>query len=400
MLRLQPLLLASAAALITETVRLPFQQLCISPLPLQPRAALLTCTLASEDEILGAPTAVTESASASATMTSQEGWGKQIARAVRRSSTTLAVASMFMLGSPRGASAATSDSRGPASGANSNAPTFVERTQQRGAAGGSGTTYMVRRRQRDLPGTQQAAFLGVGKKEAEQETFGTVDLNKLFNSKELKGVRGLYDRFGEKKLLFEDEFGRSSPLEEELEQLALKRRKKEEVSEFKLLGSVGGALGFAFVSVQIGSAAQSLQRKQELRDIEEEKELTGGYIEISADDVETAIDPLTGKNLTITANVKQPSDEDTVDEGTLTEAVEPTLIDKFLGVIGVGGGALDEDDFWDRGAVQMDPDAKKPKLKPTQVDGDEGGDRPPPPVDDDDDGDDDTSGMDVLGGLL
>lgn len=213
-------------------------------------------------------------------------------------------------------------------------------------------------------------------------------------------MRGLYDRFGDQKLLFEDEFGRSSPLEEELEELEMKRRKKEEVSEFKLLGSVGGALGFAFVSVQIGSAAQSLQRKQELRDIEEEKELTGGYIEISADDVETAIDPLTGKNLTITANVKKPGDQDTVDEGTLTEAVQPSLIDKFLGVLGVGDGALDEDDFWDRGAVQMDPDAKKPKPK-TQVDGDVG-DRPKPPtgVDDDDDGDDDTSGMDVLGDLL
>ena len=38
----------------------------------------------------------------------------------------------------------------------------------------------------------------------------------------------------------------------------------------------------------------------EQRDIDEERDLTGTYISIDAGDVESAIDPRTGKNITIT----------------------------------------------------------------------------------------------------
>ena len=44
----------------------------------------------------------------------------------------------------------------------------------------------------------------------------------------------------------------------------------------------------------------------EQRDIDEEQALTGTYISIDAGDVESAIDPRTGKNITITGECQLP----------------------------------------------------------------------------------------------
>ena len=43
----------------------------------------------------------------------------------------------------------------------------------------------------------------------------------------------------------------------------------------------------------------------EQRDIDEERDLTGTYISIDAGDVESAIDPRTGKNITITGQCQR-----------------------------------------------------------------------------------------------
>ena len=106
-------------------------------------------------------------------------------------------------------------------------------------------------------------------------------------------------------------------LEDELEQLDAARAERSGARAVGTLLTYGGALGGVYLTVTGLSNVERWMKQQELRDIEEEREITGQYISVDAGDVETAIDPLTGKNLTI-VGAKKKKDNSTKAEGDET----------------------------------------------------------------------------------
>ena len=161
---------------------------------------------------------------------------------------------------------------------------------------------------------------------------------------------------------------------------------------------VGGGI---YLTVQGVFGIERWMKEQELRDIEEERELTGQYISVDAGDVDTSIDPRTGKNLTIVkrdAPSKSPSNATAVSDG---EAAPAPWI---LRVLGLGGSQQassgpDDDDFWTPPTA-----ASAPKKDPSSGGG--GGEGGAPGGEGGEGGDggdgmeDDTSGLDSVSDLL
>ena len=83
---------------------------------------------------------------------------------------------------------------------------------------------------------------------------------------------------------------------QELEQKELEKRGKGTLTK---VGVIIGAFGVVKVTRGGMRAVEGWMRQQELNDIAEERELTGTYISVDAGDVDTVIDPTTGKNITL-----------------------------------------------------------------------------------------------------
>ena len=252
-------------------------------------------------------------------------------------------------------------------------------------------------------GTPPLAFLG-GKKYKVTPPFqpGEVDANRI----DMDAIvsKKMAKKYTGSDFLFSDSLTQKSALEDELEQLDTARRERGAARAVGTLLTYGGALGGVYLTVRGLSNVERWMKQQELRDIEEERELTGQYISVDAGDVETAIDPLTGKNLTIVGGKKKSNATNADGSPAEAKEVKEEQTPWLLKVLGLGGAAAsDADDFWEAPAASekkaeggaspkakssADPDA--PDGAP--ADGDSG--------DDDDDDDDDTSGVDTLGDLL
>lgn len=156
------------------------------------------------------------------------------------------------------------------------------------------------------------------------------------------------------------------------------------------VATTGGAVALVYLSVQGLGNVERWLKKQELADMEEERELTGTYISVDASDVDSAIDPTTGKNLTI-SRAKSTSNATAADDGEAAAANQAPWILRVLGL----EGAADDDDFWEP------PEPSMPKGDGGGGGGgggptDEGGDGG---VDEEED-DDDTTGIDALDDLM
>ena len=170
----------------------------------------------------------------------------------------------------------------------------------------------------------------------------------------------------------------------------------------------------------------------EQRDIDEEQALTGTYISIDAGDVESAIDPRTGKNITITGecqrdaaliagcswvhSVARPSPDEVYNHPrTITgakkekekaragtevadERVGPSWLPNWLSSFLNDAPRDDDQDFWDPPDATEAPSEPKGGGGSPSAGGSDGG------VDgadgDGGGGDDDTSGIDALNDLL
>jgi len=253
------------------------------------------------------------------------------------------------------------------------------------------------------------AFLGMRQRKVtpplEHRTLehDTLDMDKLAGGK--KGARKYTDR----NYLFSDELTAKTALEEELEELD---EVKSERGVAKAVGTAvvyGGALGGVFLTVRGLQNVERWMKEQELRDIEEERELTGQYISVDASDVDTSIDPTTGKNLTIVKKGPQKNATSTAADAPEEEAATSTPW--ILRVLGLGGStAADSDDFWEAPAatVRKDgsvdsgsdggsgdaPDGADPADPSAPTDGGDGGDG-----EGGEEGED-TTGMDTLDDLL
>ena len=102
-------------------------------------------------------------------------------------------------------------------------------------------------------------------------------------------------------------------------------------------------------------AIEHWMRQQELADIEEEKELTGGYVSVDATDVDTSIDPTTGKNLTISKGAKAAKPKSKPKDPAAAAPNKTPWILRKLGL----SGTSDDDDFWT--PATPDPSSSTPK---------------------------------------
>lgn len=210
---------------------------------------------------------------------------------------------------------------------------------------------------------------------------GTLDLSGILTRDKLRPFTG-------SSAVFDPSFGPINELEEELEdiehleQMEVKRR---EAKGLITLGATGVGL---FYIAKAGLSLDEWMKDQERKSIQREIELTGQYIAVDAGDIETAIDPKTGKNITLRSARKKPAgfnaSEDTVQdpaaEETEPSAKGPSWMPRWFPDFSKWSSA-DGDDFLDDMGM-MDSVAEAAKLYDTEE------------MDDDDTGD-----MDVLSDL-
>ena len=256
------------------------------------------------------------------------------------------------------------------------------------------------------PTSQPLAFLGLKRQRTltpPRDPSGprqdVLDMDKLMSKKQAR-------RYTDRDQIFSDALMTQSPLEDELQQLDEAKNERSVAKSVGTLITYGGALGGVYIAVQGLSSVERWMKQNELDDIKAEIELTGQYTSVDASDVDTAIDPTTGKNLTIVKKQPQPSAN-----ATSTAAAEPAQTPWLLRVLGLGGAAdADSDDFWAGPAqtVRKDskPDGKGPGGDPTASDSTstdgtgEGGADDASDGDEDEGMEDDTSGVDTLDDLL
>lgn len=250
----------------------------------------------------------------------------------------------------------------------------------------------------------EPAFLGFTRKrsgldtplDASQMRGNHIDMDSLVSP-------GMAKRFTERDFIFSDSLTYKGDLAEELDELDAAKEDNKNAAVVSTITTTGGALGLVYLTARGLTAIENYFKRQELKEIEAERELTGQYISVDAGDVDTSIDPLTGKNLTISKAPKAKKDNTTA---AVEEPAPPTgFLGKALGFLGLGDAPeADDDDFWSRG-VEPEP---KPKPKPPAGSGTGPGE---PSTGGDDSGDggadsgsdgleDDSSSLDGLDDLL
>jgi len=211
------------------------------------------------------------------------------------------------------------------------------------------------------------------------------------------------DRFTSREFIFDESLTVNSELEYELSDYYAVKEKPVS-TETIALGAVklaGGVAGF-FYTVKGLVGIERWMRQQEQRDIEEEMELTGTYVSVDAGDVDTAFDPLTGKNITINRSKSKKDPEGGAVASEAKQTWMPAWLSSFV------GNDPEEEGFWKPPEEPL-PKPKKKKKKTEGAGGDaDSGDGPSASGDgsseeeeeEEDDDDDDSSGLDVLDGLL
>ena len=106
-------------------------------------------------------------------------------------------------------------------------------------------------------------------------------------------------KYTERSYIFSDALTAKSDLLDELEQLDEDANDRQLQKTASTVVMWGGAAGVVYLSVQGLQGVERWMKRQEEEDIEAERELTGQYVSVDAGDVESVIDPKTGKNITI-----------------------------------------------------------------------------------------------------
>jgi hypothetical protein len=218
--------------------------------------------------------------------------------------------------------------RGPARAVELPAASGVSRTADRGAGSPTSAAFGVLRRKKTK--TLDAPYVHSPPRP------DTVDFDAIVSQKTAS-------RFTERSFMFSDSLTGKSDLELELEQLDDAANSGKSSKALSTAATYVGAAGMVYGTVQGLRGVERWMKRQELLDIEEEREMTGQYVSVDASDVETAIDPTTGKNLTIVKR-KEPTSGASNSTGAAgaAEGKTPWL----LRVLGLGGVSTSEDAFW------------------------------------------------------
>jgi len=243
---------------------------------------------------------------------------------------------------------------------------------------------------------QPLAFLGVGRRyknlkpplPPREAGADEIDMDAIV-------PKGVARRYTSRSYIFSDGLTRRTDLADELEQLDEVKSDRAWERTASTLTTYSFAAGSIYLTVRGLQGVERWMKQQELKDIEEERELTGQYISVDAGDVDSVIDPRTGKNLTLVKR-KEPSGKKTVGNATETgeEAVEQAPW--ILRVLGRGGAqAADDEDFFAPTTA-----ASAPRKDPSSGGGAPGADGDGEGEGGGDGTDDDTDDLDELNDLL
>jgi len=208
--------------------------------------------------------------------------------------------------------------------------------------------------------------------------------------------RGAHREYMNRDFLFGEELTALTPLQEELDELDEYTSQGDGfVGKFKGVFTIAGTGALMYGTLRVLQQAERIFITNEKKEMQEEMDLTGMFIAIDAGEVEGAVDPKTGKNITVGGADKLPkaSDPSAVapTAGADTEATE-TEAPWLLRVLGLGNSAsADDDSFWeDKVVAPTQPTGTSP-TEATAGEG-EGEDAPAE--------EDDTEGIDTLEDLL
>lgn len=172
-------------------------------------------------------------------------------------------------------------------------------------------------------------------------------------------------QFTSEKFIFSDSLTSRSPLQEELEELDMLKDERSSEGQLRGVVTLGGSAGLLY---GIGKGLQSVERyfrNQEKRDIAEEMELTGQYISFDAGEVEGAVDPKTGQNITV---AKGEASALGGEAAKVTRDADGEIQEKQLPwILRVLGSTNADDDFWE-------PASKPTPSTPKPSDGGDGAD--------------------------
>jgi len=189
---------------------------------------------------------------------------------------------------------------------------------------------------------QQLAFTWYGREKTLKAPLPTrnrkadIDMDAVIAAKKAR-------QYTERGFIFSEDLTKRPELVQELEEMKEREAELGWASKGMALATYGIAAGGVYLTVSGLSGFERFMKQQELEEIEEERERTGQYISVDATDTETAIDPKTGKNLTI---VKRAAPNATATDGSTEKA--PWI----LRVLGLDDAPASNDlDFFDAPAA-------------------------------------------------
>ena len=219
-------------------------------------------------------------------------------RPLRSASTSVAATVLLALVGPRGAARAAVPLEAPTHSATTNS-----RSVENAAAPFTLRTLSPRRGTVDQM-EEDLAESRRGAESADVAPYGT-DMEQLVG-------RGLGRQFMSKSLIFGEELTEMTPLQEELDELDEYTSEGDGfIGKFKGSFTYLATGGVVYGVVKILQAAEEFFITSEKQTMQEEMDLTGMYIAIDdGEAVEGAIDPKTGKNITISGqeNLAKPSE--------------------------------------------------------------------------------------------
>jgi hypothetical protein len=230
------------------------------------------------------------SASRGAALTMQAGDGgaaveskhSRVLRPLRSASTSVAATVLLALVGPRGAARAAVPLEAPTHSATTNS-----RSVENAAAPFSLRTLSPRRGTID----QMEEDLAESRGDAPAEI--ARDMEQLVG-------RGMGRQYMSRDLIFGEELTELTPLQEELDELDEYTSMNDGVvGKFKASFTYIASAGIVYGLVRILKVAEEFFITSEKKTMQEEMDLTGMFISIDAGEVEGAVDPNTGKNITI-----------------------------------------------------------------------------------------------------
>uniref|UniRef100_A0A7S0HK02 Uncharacterized protein n=1 Tax=Phaeocystis antarctica TaxID=33657 RepID=A0A7S0HK02_9EUKA len=176
--------------------------------------------------------------------------------------------------------------------------------------------------------------------------------------------RGAHRQYMNRDFLFGEELTALTPLQEELDELDEYTSQGDGfVGKFKGVFTIAGTGALMYGTLRVLQQAEKTFITNEKKEMQEEMDLTGMFISIDAGEVEGAVDPKTGKNITVGGNLPKVTDPTDVapTAGADTEATK-TEAPWLLRVLGLGNSAsADDDSFWeDKVAPPTQPTGASP----------------------------------------